>query len=72
MEWILHPGQLTDILGIPTGEVGGLTMLDDTSNSQSSENHLRRLKRPHTKSRRGCLNCKRRKVKVSRSETTTL
>jgi hypothetical protein len=65
MEWILHPGQLTDILGIPTEEVGDLTMLDGTSHSQHSENR-RRLKRPHTKSRRGCLNCKKRKVKVSR------
>lgn len=65
MEWILHPGQLTDILGIPTGEVGDLAVIDESSSSQPSENGHRRLKRPHTKSRRGCLNCKKRKVKVS-------
>ncbi|CAI7566423.1 unnamed protein product [Penicillium pancosmium] len=67
MEWILHPGQLTDILGIPTGEVGDLTMLDGTSHLQPSENRPR-LKRPHTKSRRGCLNCKKRKVKCQETK----
>lgn len=64
MAWILHPGQITEMLGIPAEEVEGLGLLGDSYNQQALEKRHRRLKRPHTKSRLGCLNCKRRKIKV--------
>ncbi len=39
------------------------------SSGTSSTNATSVLKRVHTKSRRGCLNCKRRRIKVSTSHS---
>ncbi|KAJ5150883.1 uncharacterized protein N7482_010135 [Penicillium canariense] len=52
------------------GKIGAFGALEDHCVEQSGGNHRHRLKRPHTKSRRGCFNCKLRKVKPAKCQET--